>query len=241
MFAHLRHILLVAVLAGLMAGLVATAGHQLSTVPTILAAEVYEQAAEPAAAAPPHDHAAAGTEAGHDHAAAWEPRDGLERTLYTLLADVLTGVAYALMLGAAISLRGQPVDGRQGLLWGLAGFAVFTLAPSIGLPPEPPGMPVADLTARQLWWVATAALTTLGLGLVLLGRRPLPALLGVVLLVLPHLYGAPLAPEETSAVPEALIHRFVTEVMVVSLLFWATLGLALGALHARFRPRAALA
>ena len=30
---------------------------------------------------------------------------------------------------------------RQGLFWGFAGFAVFTLAPGLGLPPELPAMP----------------------------------------------------------------------------------------------------
>ena len=52
---------------------------------------------------------------------------------------------------------------RDGLLWGLAGFVVFTAAPGLGLPPELPGMPVAPLTARQTLWIATAAATAGGL------------------------------------------------------------------------------
>ena len=33
------------------------------------------------------------------------------------------------------------------------------LAPALGLPPEPPGLPVADVGARQLWWILTAGAT----------------------------------------------------------------------------------
>ena len=59
--------------------------------PLILAAEVYEQAEEPAAAAEPiatvtHDQAA------HEHEA-WAPEDGFERTAFTLLANIVTGTA----------------------------------------------------------------------------------------------------------------------------------------------------
>ena len=34
--------------------------------------------------------------------------------------------------------------------WGLAAFGCFHLAPSLGLPPLPPGAPISDLQSRQL-------------------------------------------------------------------------------------------
>lgn len=228
MLDHLRRLFFVALSAGLLAGAVASLGHQWNTVPTILMAETYEL---PDNASPGHaDHAAE----AHDHGAeAWAPADGMERTLYTVLADVLTGVAYALLLGAAISLRGVIVDWRQGLLWGLAGFAAFTLAPSIGLPPKLPGTPVADLVDRQVWWVGTALLTAGGLSLIAFTQRVPWAVLAVIVIALPHLWGAPVAPPEVSPVPDALTQRFVAGATVVSLLFWATLGLTTGWLRAR--------
>jgi cobalt transporter subunit CbtA len=228
MMDHLRRLLAVALFAGILAGGVATLGHHWNTVPTILLAETYEHGES---AAPGHaEHAAE----PRDHAAAaWTPEDGLERTLYTVLADLLTGIAYALMLGAAIFWRGGAVDWRQGLLWGLAGFAAFTLAPAIGLPPELPGTPAAALADRQAWWVTTAALTAAGLGLIAFTRRLPLAVVAVVLIALPHLWGAPAVPAEHSAVPEALTQRFIAGVTVISLLFWTTLGLATGWLHAR--------
>ena len=92
-------------------------------------------------------------------------------------------------------------------MWGLAGFVVFTAAPGLGLPPELPGMPVADLTARQTWWIATAAATAGGLCLLAFRSAAWAAVLGLALIALPHLIGAPLAPESHSEVPAALSHQ----------------------------------
>ena len=242
-----RRIVFVAALAGLMAGLFVTALHQVGTVPVILKAEVYEQAADQASDQPAgHDHA---TAAGHSHDAAavvphehdsggWEPQDGLERTAFTALADILTGIGFALLLvcGYALtaSLTGRQTGWRQGLLWGLAGFAVFTLAPGLGLRPEIPGTEAAPLTDRQVWWAATALATAAGLGLLVFGRRALLAVLGVALLVLPHVIGAPLPAEFHSAAPEALAHRFAETAFATSLLFWAALGALSGYFYQRF-------
>ena len=122
---------------------------------------------------------------------------GIERAGYTLIADLLAGIGFALLLAGAVALarlRGYAIDARSGLLWGAAGFAVFALAPAIGLPPELPGMSAAELAARQQWWLLTAAATAAGLGLVIFARPAPLRVLGAVLLVLPHLIGAPAAP-----------------------------------------------
>ena len=110
----LRRLMLVALCAGLLSGIFATAAHQIATVPVILKAETYEKAAE---------HA---TAAVHHHTAAWEPESEAERAAYTLLADILTGIGFALLLAAALTLHGGEVTWREGLFWGLAGFATFT-------------------------------------------------------------------------------------------------------------------
>jgi cobalt transporter subunit CbtA len=115
---------------------------------------------------------------------------------------------------------------REGLLWGLGGFVVFTAAPGLGLPPELPGMPVAELTARQIWWIATAAATAAGLCLLAFRPAAWAAVLGLGLIALPHLIGAPLASESHSEVPAALSHRFIVVVTLTSLLFWSLLGVS---------------
>jgi cobalt transporter subunit CbtA len=229
-----RRIVLVAALAGLIAGVLAAVAHEIATVPVILKAEVYEKAAEPHAAA--HAHAAA-TAAHERPSEGWAPRDGLERKAFTALADVLSGIAFALLLASAIALRGGEIDWRRGLYWGLAGFATFTLAPGLGLPPVVPGTEAAPLTDRQIWWAATAAATAGGLALMFLGRKAGWAVAGVALLVLPHMVGAPQPAEADSLAPATLAHRFMVASVVTSLLFWAVLGSMTGYFYRRFgRP-----
>jgi cobalt transporter subunit CbtA len=247
-----RRLFIAAASAGLLSGLFVTIAHNVTTVPIILAAEVFEKAAEAPVAdaaaavnsaaatgeAQDHDHAAAGHSAeGHSHdGEEWEPQDGFERTAFTALADLLTGIGFALLLIAIFAVSGRAIDWRQGVYWGLAGFAVFILAPSIGLPPELPGSAVADLTARQIWWVATVALTAGGLGLLFYVREPKPlwVVIALAMIVAPHAIGAPQPAEYSSAAPEALQHRFLVATMIAQLLFWAVLGVLSGYFYKRF-------
>ncbi|TMJ64973.1 MAG: cobalt transporter, partial [Alphaproteobacteria bacterium] len=173
-----RRLVFAALCAGLLSGVFAAVAHHIATVPLILEAETYEKSASRASAA------------AHDHSSAWEPENGAERTAYTLLADILTGFGFALLLGAGLTLCGGEAGWRQGLLWGLAGFATFTVAPSLGLPPQLPGSEAAPLFDRQLWWLGTAAATGCALALIAFTTRARWTILAAVLIVLPHLYGA---------------------------------------------------
>ena len=222
-----RSIVFSAALAGLIVGIVISIAQFFGTVPLIQQSEVYERkaAATPSAA---HSHAVAAKDQDNApaHENEWEPEEGFQRNAFTVGANILTAIGFALLLTGAYAIRGRQVTWREGLLWGLAGFVVFTAAPGLGLPPELPGMPVADLTARQTWWIATAAATAGGLCLLVLRSAAWSAILGLALIALPHLIGAPLAPESHSAVPAALSHRFIVVVTLTSLLFWALLGVA---------------
>ena len=77
------------------------------------------------------------------------------------------------MLIGLLALLGRPVTWREGFLLGPGGFAAFVIAPSLGLPPELPGIP-APLTPRQLRSLATALATPIGLWLVVFRRSPPP-------------------------------------------------------------------
>lgn len=223
-----RSIVFSAVLAGLIVGVVISVAQFFGTVPLIQQSEVYERKA--AAESPSAAHGLGNSTNDHDkshvHENEWEPEEGFQRNALTVAANILTAIGFALLLTGAYAIRGRAVSWREGLIWGLAGFIVFTAAPGLGLPPELPGMPVADLTARQIWWVATAAATAGGLCLLTFRSTAWAALFGLGLIALPHLIGAPLAPEAHSDVPHALSHRFIVVVTLTSLFFWTLLGVS---------------
>ena len=219
-----RTIVYTAVLAGIVGGLIATAVQSARVIPLILEAETYEHAAEPAGGGQePAD-------AVRDEA--WAPESWLERTGFTLIANVLTAVAYALLLSAAFAL-GSGADWYSGALWGLGGFAAFVLAPALGLPPEIPGADAANLGDRQLWWIGTVFATGLGLGLIFLLRYPVTLALGAVLVVLPHLIGAPQPVQHDGLVPADLVSAYVSATLVSEFLFWLVLGGLTGFFFAR--------
>ena len=206
-----QRLLLVAVLAGLSTGLLTTLAHQGLTVPLILQAEAYE-------AREAHAHH------GHEHAPAWQPAPGLERTLLTAFSDVMTAIGFALLLGALWTWRGAPRGLPQALAWGLVGYASFVLAPSLGLPAELPGADAGPLAARQIWWLTSAFATAAGLAMWVFGRVLLWRVAAVALLVAPHLVGAPQAIAEVSALPVGWHADFVRAVLAVGLLFWLALA-----------------
>jgi cobalt transporter subunit CbtA len=213
--------------AGALAGVLVFAAHMMATSPLILAAEVYETTP-----APGHGSTAAASDVTANAEAALE---GWERGAYTLLADILTSIGFAFVLVGAIALSGREVDWRRGLIWGLCGFAAVSVAPALGLAPELPGMQAADLQNRQVWWLGTAATTAGGLALIFLGERPVLKVLGAVLIVLPHVIGAPAGHElRSGAVPAELAAEFAVATLVVSGLFWLLLGGLTGHFYRRF-------
>jgi len=232
-----RQILFTAVVAGLIGGALLTLlqniGH-VGVVPLILEAETYENAGE--ATAVTADAVTKETAAAHSHehdAEAWAPADGAERLLYTLLTNTLMAVGFSLILGAGFALTGEATL-KRGLLWGLAGFASFMLAPSLGLPPEVPGTEAAPLADRQMWWWATVLATGGGIALIVYGRRIQYYVIAAALIVAPHIIGAPQPEAHGGLAPESLAHEFIIVVMVTMLLFWLVLGAASGFFYKRF-------
>ncbi|MFB4369411.1 MULTISPECIES: CbtA family protein [unclassified Pseudomonas] len=232
----IKRIVQTAGFAGLLAAVVLTVLQSLWVTPLILQAEGFE-AAEPAAiehshdATEAHDHGAS----GHSHdGEAWAPEDGWQRLLSTGLSNLVVAVGFALMLAGLFTLR-APEKTWQGLLWGLAGFATFVLAPASGLPPELPGTAAAELLLRQYWWIGAAASTAAGLALLAFGGNWMLRILGVAILALPHLLGAPQPDVHESLAPEALEHQFILASLLTNAAFWAALGLAAAWFHGRGR------
>ena len=205
-------IILTALLAGGLAGLVLGGVQQFTVVPMILEAETYETAGA-------EEH-----EATHGHEAEeWAPEDGIERTFWTVLNSVLVGIGFGMLLTACYALRGK-VTWKGGILWGLAGFAAFNIAPALGLPPELPGDVAAGLEQRQVWWVLTVAVTATGFWIIAFQPKRYLKLFGVGLLALPHLFGAPQPEVHTGLAPDELRHAYITATLMTNAVFWVVLG-----------------
>lgn len=222
-----KQIVFSSVLAGIAAALLLSVLQIFWVTPLILQAETYEVAAEAVA----HEH----TAGDHHHdETAWQPEDGWQRTVSTISSNMLMAIAFALMLTGAYALR-KPSGIRQGLAWGLAGYAVFFAAPSLGLPPDLPGTAAAEVMARQVWWLGTALATALGLGLLFLQARwPLRAT-SILVLLIPHLLGAPQPEIAGSLAPEILQTQFRWVSALTNAVFWMALGVSSSLTFNRFQ------
>jgi cobalt transporter subunit CbtA len=250
-----------ALVAGFLAAVVATGLQLALTSPLIIAAERYEthasldlpapdlparvartRAEDPASPLPivlAHAHSGHGADQGSGQdsgnaAPEWQPGPGLPRMAFTGLATLIGGVGYALLLGAVMLACGRVPTPERALGFAVAGFLAVALAPALGLPPELPGSEAAPLAARQAWWLMTAASTAMGLYLMAIRRVPITILGGLVLVVAPHIAGAPEVAATASPLPAGLAAQFAARSLAIAFVFWATIGLAFGWAWAAF-------
>lgn len=205
-----------ALFAGFAAGLIAAILQFLFIQPVLLHAELYESGAVT-------HFGATGSDANGPSWSFDALRDG-----FSILFSALVYVGYGLILVAAIALadeQGMKFTPRQGLLWGLAGYVTFHFAPSFGLPPEVPGIAAADVAARQVWWFFTAAATATALGLLAFGTNRYMWAIGIVLILLPHVIGAPQPQTYIGTVPPEIASLFVSRSLGVGMLIWSLLGM----------------
>jgi cobalt transporter subunit CbtA len=207
-----KRIVFAAALAGVISGLLLTVIQQIEIVPLIEAAEVRE-AASVAPQAHPHSEANQ----------SWTPHDGWERALATAVSNIILAIAFALLLSSAMSLR-RSSGWRAGLVWGIAGYVVFFVAPALGLPPELPGTDAAPLSDRQLWWVGTASCTAAGLWLAAFAGKPLVRVFGLVLLCAPHAIGAPQPQIDDGVNIGDLAQEFIRATYLANAALWLSLG-----------------
>ena len=165
--------------------------------------------------------------ADHDHAAMEAETSPLVRHgLSVLFAGVIyVGYALVMVAGFGIALRfGKIISLQTGLLWGLAGFMAFQMAPALGLEPELPGTLAADLTARQLWWGGCALATVAGFALLAYGKGVVPRIVALALLAAPHVIGAPELAAFSGVTPPELASSFAARSLGVGLIAWVCLG-----------------
>ena len=239
--------LLAALVAGLIAGALQTVVQHAKVIPLILEAEKYE------GGAPVHEHTSglrlsivtsaqaqqSTTETTRAAPAAAAEEEGgmlfgVGRTTGTLMANLVAGAGFSLLLMAAVVVTGRSLTLANGALWGAAAWLTFHLLPSVGLAPELPGFPAAELFDRQVWWIGTVIATAVSLYLIVLRKEPVAKAAGVVLMLVPHVIGAPQPTDITSNVPAILAAEFAVATLSAGLLFWIVLGLAMGAINDRW-------
>ena len=211
----LSRFIISAVFAGAAAGLLTGLLQLVFVQPVLLHAELYEGG----------DLVHFGAEAVSAHPEL--PGFDLMRDGLSVIFTMLTYTGYALILIGAMSFaeeRGTPITARWGILWGIAGFVAFHLAPGFTLAPEVPGVAAADVTARQIWWFATVAAAVVALWLIAFGRSPIMILIAAVLLAAPHLIGAPEPDTFAGPVPTEIGALFAARAFGVGLAAWVMLG-----------------
>jgi len=233
-----RRIIFSALFIGFLSGLLFSAVQYIGVSPIILAAEQYEVAEVEVAPAPvqSHHHGEEVSAEHHHNTEAWSPSDGLERSLYTLLSNVLAGIGFAaivLSIMYQLQLKGLVnFSPLKGLVCGLAGFIAFFAMPGIGLPPEIPGIEAAPLDNRQTWWVLTVIASGVGIGILVFAKKAYK-ILGALLMALPFFVGAPHSTgpefghtdERVVAILVDLHQQFIVASGVANLVFWLALGL----------------
>lgn len=231
----------------LLVGSMQTALQQWQALPIILAAEAFESRQPALATAVGHEQAHDRARDHHETGADWAPADGLERTGWTWVANLLHAFSLALLVLVVMGLwvwRHGPTPTPLRLAFGVAaaGWISLHLWPSLGLPAEVPGMDAAGLGSRQGWWLLAAACAALACASAAWLRTRWRWLAAVAWLAVPFVVGAqhltsdPLA--AFSAEPRAQLHalgeQFFWVTGGIALTLWAGLGAACGVVFQRW-------
>lgn len=229
-----------ALFAGIAAGMIAALLQFWLVTPLLLEGEEYETGNKShyegvAMAANTHDHGAHSHDTADVETAGEEETEESEnmlaRNAKTFAVNLITFTGFGLILVAGFALAarsGYTVTLQSGMIWGLLGFIALQLAPAAGLAPELPGTPAADVVARQYWWFGTVIASVIAIALIAFGKSLPFVIAGMVLLLVPHLIGAPELPFFAGVAPPELSALFVTRTLFVAMIAWVVLGAVAG-------------
>lgn len=208
-----------ALFAGTVAGLIASLLQLIFVQPILLHAELYETGEL--------------VHFGEETISAFQDLGGIEimRDTLSIVFTIMIYTAYAFILIAAIAYseeRGNKVDARQGIIWGIAGFISVHLAPGFSLAPEVPGVAAADVYARQFWWFPTVIAASVAMWLIAFSKNRMMWGLACILLIAPHIIGAPEPSVFEGPVPTELGALFAARAFGVGLAAWVLTGLFAG-------------
>jgi cobalt transporter subunit CbtA len=223
----LKNILTSAVFAGASVGVIAALLQFWLVTPALMEGELFETGARV------HFSSDGTTQSEAGHGSIWtEP----SRHLMTVGFNIVTHTAFAFFLVAGFAMAeraGHKVTEKQGFVWGLCAFIALQLAPAVGLPPELPGTPAAEVQLRQVWWLACVVCSIVGLGFIAFGANLMAIASGLVLLALPHVIGAPHLDTYFGVAPPELSAHFVGLSLGSSAMSWCLLGFIASTLWVR--------
>jgi cobalt transporter subunit CbtA len=223
----LAKIILSTILAGLLAGLILAGIQHVRLTPLIQAAEIYEtpETEAIAEASKPCVETMPGMKMCNDDGRpSWKPEQGWQRTISTITASLLAGAGFAILMVGISMLTNIPITKQNGLIWGICGFIAVSLAPSIGLPPQLPGMPEMDLHARQIWWVTTILLTSVAIYLWIKAKDLWWRIAAIIVAIAPQFFAPINAAKTEGNLPASLAAEFVSSSLAANLIMWLAIG-----------------
>jgi cobalt transporter subunit CbtA len=223
----LGKIILSTLVAGLLAGLIMAGIEFVRLTPLIQAAEVYESRESEAIAEAnkPCVETMPGMKMCSDEGRpAWKPGEGWQRTISTTTASLLAGAGFAILMVGLSLLTAIPITKQNGMIWGICGFIAVSMAPSIGLPPELPGMPAADLHQRQIWWLSTILATGAAIYLWIKAKDVWWRIAAVIIATTPQFFAPIIAAKIESNLPSSLAAEFTSSSLAANLIMWLAIG-----------------
>ena len=154
---------------------------------------------------------------------AWAPQDGTERTVWTLIADIILATGFSFIL-LAIYLFINNLTLNKALGIGIVSYGIFFFLPSLGLHPELPGTVAASLNARQTWWIGTVVGSAIGFGLIFFNKNTIVKLIGLAIILLPHIIGAPMPLMHAGSAPYKMLESFEYGSFAINGVFWILLS-----------------
>ncbi len=206
-------ILTSALIAGAVAGLLAALLQLYFVQPVLLHAELFETG----------QLTHSGVSDAHFESAGFDVQRDLLSVVFTMLIYSGYGLVLVAMMNMA-EAQGALINARSGIIWGVAGFVAVHFAPGFSLPPEVPGSSAADVSDRQIWWFATVLATMVALWLFAFGSKRIAWVAGIVVILAPHIIGAPHPDVLTGSAPTELGGMFAARSLGVGLAAWVMLG-----------------
>ena len=223
-----KNLLTSAVFAGVGAGLCAALIQFAFVIPLLLEGELYETGARV------HFNTDGSTQSVADAVALggdWA-RHGM-----TVAFNMVTYTGFAFLMLAAMLMaqtRGVALTAKSGLVWGLCGFVAVQLAPAFGMSPELPGTIRTEVGGRQIWWAFTILSTAGGMALIAFGRSSALPVLGIALIALPQIVGAPSLDTYFGVAPPELSGEFAARSLGAAAAGWTLLGGLTAFFYTRF-------